>query len=340
MLEIDLQQESDRIAREIRKQVRSDLRRDGVVVGLSGGIDSSATVALSVRALGPDRVFGVLMPEKDSDPKSLELAQKLAKTLGINSVVEDIAPILEAAGCYRRRDDAIRELVPEFSEGWGCKVSIDALTNGGINITSLIVSTPEGEQRKVRMPLQIYDAVIAASNMKQRTRKQLEYYYADKLHYAVAGTPNRLEYDQGFFVKFGDGAADFKPIAHLYKTQVYQLAAYLGVPEEICSRLPTTDTWSLPQTQDEFFFTIPYPAMDLCLLAYNSGASAEDTASATGLTKSQVEAIWRDIVSKRRAARYLHAAPMLITPVIADGPDATTPADNETPCPNASKHPH
>lgn len=174
------------------------------------------------------------------------------------------------------------------------------------------------------MPLPVYDAIIAASNMKQRTRKQLEYYYADKLHYAVAGTPNRLEYDQGFFVKFGDGAADFKPIAHLYKTQVYKLAEHLGVPEEICTRLPTTDTWSLPQTQDEFFFSIPYPAMDLCLLAYNSGVSALETASATGLTEVQVEAIWRDIVSKRRAAYYLHAAPLLVEPVISKTQDTKT----------------
>ena len=78
--------------------------------------------------------------------------------------------------------------------------------------------------------------MVAAANFKQRVRKMMEYYYADLLQYAVAGTPNRLEYDQGFFVKNGDGAADVKPIAHLYKSQVYQLAAYLGVPEEIRRR--------------------------------------------------------------------------------------------------------
>ena len=119
--------------------------------------------------------------------------------------------------------------------------------------------------RKLRMPLDVYLGIIAATNMKQRTRKQIEYYHADRLNYAVSGTPNRLEYDQGFFVKNGDGAADFKPIAHLYKSQVYQLAEALDIPPDICSRPPTTDTWSLPQTQDEFYFALPYDRMDLCL---------------------------------------------------------------------------
>ena len=163
------------------------------------------------------------------------------------------------------------------------------------------------------MPLAIYQAVVAATNMKQRTRKQLEYYHADRLNYAVAGTPNRLEYDQGFFVKNGDGAADFKPIAHLYKTQVYQLAAELGVPQEICARPPSTDTWSMEQTQEEFYFALPYAQMDLCLYGLENDIPAADVARAAGLTVGQVNIVWADIESKRRATRYLHEPPLLIT---------------------------
>jgi NAD+ synthase len=300
----------------IRNQVLKRLRRNGAVIGLSGGIDSSTTAALCVAALGADKVLCLLMPERDSDPDSLHLGRLVVSALGTNSIVEDIGPILMASGCYERRDDAIRKVVPEFGPGWGCKVVIDTATYGGYNISSLVVRSPQGESWKVRMPLPVYEAVIAATNMKQRTRKQLEYYHADRLHYAVAGTPNRLEYDQGFFVKNGDGAADFKPIAHLYKSQVYQLARLLGIPEEVCNRPPTTDTWSIPQTQHEFYFSLPFQQMDLCLLGLNRGVSAQETGSAAGLTAAQVEHVWRDIAFKRRATSYLHQAPLLVEPVL------------------------
>jgi NAD+ synthase len=237
----------------------------------------------------------------------------MTDTLGIASAVEDIAPILAAAGCYRRRDDFIRTLVPAFGPGWGCKLVIaNALAHDGYNITQLVVQSPDGAQQKLRMPLQVYLGIVAATNMKQRTRKGIEYYHADRLNYAVAGTPNRLEYDQGFFVKNGDGAADIKPIAHLYKSQVYQLAACLGVPEEIRSRTPTTDTYSLAQTQEEFFFGISLRTLDQCMYALDHAIPAEVVAPATGLTVEQVLDVFRDIAGRRRSTRYLHEAPLLL----------------------------
>ena len=312
-LRIDASSEADRISQAIREQVLRRLRRRGVVLGLSGGIDSSVTAALCVAALGAGKVVALLMPERDSDKESLHLGRLMAETLGIESPLEDIEPILTAAGCYRRRDNFIRTIVPEFGPGWGCKVVLaNALRNKGYNISSLVVESPSGERQKLRMPLDVYLGVVAAANMKQRTRKQLEYYHADRLNFAVAGTPNRLEHDQGFFVKNGDGAADLKPIAHLYKSQVYQLAEYLGVPEEIRSRPPTTDTWSLPQTQDEFYFSLPYGQMDLCLYGLNNGLSAEAVGKAAELTADQVARIWSDIESKRKATRYLHEPPLLV----------------------------
>lgn len=309
-LKLDAEAEIERICAWLRKTVAKDLRKRGAVLGISGGIDSSVTAALCARAFGPQKVTGVFMPEHDSDPDSLRLGQALAAATGVETVLEDIGPALAAAGCYTRRDGFIRQVVPEFGEGWGCKVVLeDALTGRGYNISWLVVANPAGEQSRHRMPLEVYLGMIAAANMKQRTRKQIEYYHADRLNYAVAGTPNRLEYDQGFFVKNGDGAADFKPIAHLYKSQVYQLAETLGVPEEIRRRPPTTDTWSLPQGQDEYFFSLPYDRMDLCLYALDNDISREATGEAASLTPDQVDAVWRNIASKRKVAEYLHAEP-------------------------------
>jgi NAD+ synthase len=315
-LAIDPSAEVQRIGEAVRDQVRRTLRRRGVVVGLSGGIDSSVTAALCAAALGADRVLGVLMPERDSDPGSLRLGQLVAEALGIASVIEDIAPALDALQCYARRDALIRELVPDFGTGWTCKLVLEpTLRSQGYNISYLTVCSPAGLVERHRLSPDAYLGIVAAANMKQRTRKQIEYYHADRLNYAVAGTPNRLEYDQGFFVKNGDGAADVKPIAHLYKTQVYDLAEHLGIPDEIRTRPPTTDTWSMPQSQEEFYFAVPFAIMDVCLQALNSGASREETAAASGLTVAQVEEVWRDIAAKRKVAVYLRAPALTVEPV-------------------------
>jgi len=313
-LSLNASEETDRISAALRSQVLKDLRRKGAVLGLSGGVDSSVVAALCVRAFGPGRVLGVLMPEKDSDPDSLRLGHAVAQWLGIEAIVEDIAPILEAAACYRRRDEFMRRVFPDYGAGWRSKIVLRRANGGtaGYNVFNLVVRNPQGEEREARMPLDAYLGVVSTTNMKQRTRKQIEYYHADRLNYAVIGTPNRLEYDQGFFVKNGDGAADVKPIAHLYKSQVYQLAEYLGVPEEIRSRPPTTDTWSLAQTQEEFYFSLPYEGMDLCLYAHNQGLPPEAVADAVSLTPEQVQRVYDDIDQKRRTTRYLHLAPQLV----------------------------
>jgi NAD+ synthase len=315
-LDIDAEAETARIIEALRTQLRGRLRKRGLVLGLSGGIDSSVCAALAAKAVGPQNVFCLFMPENDSDPASLRLGQLVASTFGLSGTVENIGPTLEAMGCYVRRDGFIREVEPAYGSGWSSKIVFaNALTTSGYNISSLVVQSPDGETRKHRLPAHVYLGIVAATNMKQRTRKQLEYYHADRLNYAVVGTPNRLEYDQGFFVKNGDGAADVKPIAHLYKSQVYQLAAYLGVPEEVRRRPPTTDTYSLAQTQEEFYFALPYDRMDLCLYGLDNGIPAADVALAVGLSEEEVGQVWSDIAAKRKVARYLHLEPQLVEPV-------------------------
>jgi NAD+ synthase len=315
-LDLDAPSATRWIQESITAQVRDNLRRRGVVVGLSGGVDSSVVAALCARALGPDRVLGLFMPERDSSPDSLALGRLLAEHLGIQTVVEDIAPALTAIGCYERQVAAIRQVVPEYGEGWRCKLTLPSILDSErFNVFQLTVESPDGEQKSSRMPPAAYLALVAATNFKQRTRKLLEYFHADRLMYAVAGTPNRLEYDQGFFVKQGDGAADLKPIAHLYKTQVYQIAEYVGVPEEIRSRPPTTDTFSMAQTQEEFYFSLPYQKMDLCLYGFNHAVPAAEVGLVVGLSAAQVERVFRDIEAKRRTTRYLHQPPLLVDAV-------------------------
>jgi NAD+ synthase len=316
VLEMDWEAEAGRIEARIREIVGVELRRKGVVVGVSGGIDSSLVTALAARALGPDRVLGLFMPETDSDDLSLTLGQSLAAAFRVPTQLVPIGPALTAMGCYRERDAAIRSVFPDYGPGWRSKIVLPKIEDHArLNVFSLVVAAPDGTEQRARLTLSAYLTIVASTNMKQRTRKLTEYFWAEKLNYAVAGTPNRLEYDQGFFVKGGDGAADFKPIAHLYKTQVYAMARALGVPESICSRQPTTDTYSLPQGQDEFYFALPYEQMDLCLYGHNHGIAPAEVARAAGLTVAQVERGYVDIEAKRRTTRFLHLPPVLVEPV-------------------------
>jgi NAD+ synthase len=302
----------DRLAEGTARSVR-ELGRRGAVVAVSGGVDSGVVAGLCVRALGPEAVMLLRMPERDAGSSSSDLGLELAESLGAPTVEEPITAALEALGCYRRRDDAIRAVFPDYQPDWKHKLVRSAPT-GGITVFSIVVERPDGSSEQRRMPSDAYRALLSATNMKQRVRKLLEYTWADRLHYAVAGTPNRLEFDQGFFVKGGDGLADVKPIARLYKSQVYALARELGLPESIAGRYPTTDTFSLPQTQEEFYFGYPYDQMDLLVWARGEGLSAAEAAPRVGLDAEAVEAAYAEIERHRVATRYLHHPAILVDP--------------------------
>jgi NAD+ synthase len=320
VLDIDCELVADEIVDALKRSVVRDLRRRGAVVGLSGGIDSSVTAALCARAFGPERAVALLMPEQESSRDTLDLSRSVVEATGMASIHEDITPILESTGCYERRTQAVAALIPGFTDEWRWKIALPGVVGSdAYRLFFIVAESPEGETTRVRLPAETYLAIVAATNFKQRVRKMLEYYHADRLNFAVVGTPNRLEYDQGFFVKIGDGAADVKPIAHLYKTQVYRLAEHLGLPGAVRERTPTTDTYSLPQTQDEFFFSLPYEKMDLCLYAHNHGLPPEAVAGAVELEPEDVTRVFRDIEQKRRTTRYLHLPPLLVEPVTEIG---------------------
>jgi NAD+ synthase len=312
LLSLDCQQETARLTAFISKTLTSRLRKQGAVVGLSGGIDSSVTAALCVRALGPDKVIGLLMPERTSHPDTLRLSQLVGESLKIKTILREITPILSGLNFYQEMTSCLRELVPEYSEDWKWKISASELTEERIfTFFWLVVQSPLGVIIKKRLPADTLRRIIALSNFRQRVRKMLEYHYADRFNYAVAGTSNLLETDQGFFVKLGDGAGDFKPIAHLYKTQIYQLAEYLGLPAAITSRQPTADIHPLAQGQDEFFFLLPYKEMDACLYGEKNGFSPESVARAIGLDKEKVGLIYKQLAHRRLANEYLRLPPLV-----------------------------
>jgi NAD+ synthase len=304
---------AERLGRKIAEAVGAIGRR-GAVVAVSGGVDSGVVAGLCARGLGPKRLLCLRLPERDVGSSSSDLGLELAQALGAETVEEQITDSLEALGCYRRRDQAIREVFPDYEPDWRHKI-VRSPVSGGVIVFSLVVERPDGTEETRRIPSDAYRQLIAATNMKQRVRKLLEYTWADRHHYAVIGTPNLLEYDQGFFVKGGDGLADIKPIAGLYKSQVYELARELGLPEAIASRSPTTETFSLPQSQEEFYFGYPYDRMDLLVWGQVQGIGAEELAPRVGLESSGVEAAYGEIERRRVATEYLHAPAVILDPL-------------------------
>jgi NAD+ synthase len=313
-IKIDAAREAARIIDWMRQVVGAKLHKRGGVIGISGGIDSSVCLALSAKAFGPERVLGITMPESDSNPESAILARKLARAYGVSYIVEDMTAALAGFDTYRRRDEAIRSIFPEYDATYRAKIVLPSALGekDQLNVFQLTIISPEGEQKTQRVPLTEYLQIVAASNFKQRSRMSMLYHHADRLNYAVIGTGNKNEHEQGFFVKYGDGGADIKPIAHLFKTQVYQLAAFLGVPEEIQTRTPTTDTYSAECTQEEFFFRVPFEVGDVIWHAMEKGAPIDEVARELGLSVGQVTNIQKDIKRKIKATDYLRAEPQHI----------------------------
>jgi NAD+ synthase len=313
VLELDAAAETERIVSWLRESMRS-LRRTGAVIGISGGIDSAVSFALCVRAFGPEKVIALMLPEKDSDPESERLSRILAKQYGVEPILERITPVLDGFGCYQRRDEAIKKVFPEYDPKAGYKAKIvlppNLLDGNTLNVFSLIIVKPDSQEENKRLPPHEFAQIVAASDFKQRTRMSMLYYHAELRNHAVIGTPNKNEHEQGFFVKHGDGGSDLMPIVHLYKTQVYQLASHLGVPDIIQQRTPTTDTYSAPSTQEEFFFRLPFATMDLLWYGQENQIPIEEVAAALEMTPIQVGRAYDDFTRKTRTTAYLRTPPL------------------------------
>lgn len=315
VLKLDCRKVVDELVEVLRHQVYVQLKRAGAIVGTSGGIDSSVVAALCAKAFGSEKVVGIIMPDKESSPESTKFAIELAKTFGYEYIINDATAALEGAGCYRLRNKAINRVFPDYKDGWKAKIALptNILEKNRLNIFRLIVTPAGGQPMTKRLPLKEYLQIVAASNMKQRVRMLTLYYHAERLNYAVIGTGNKNEHDQGFFVKYGDGGADCKPIAHLYKTQVFQLGEFLGVPQTIQNRTPTTDTYPDEQTQEEFFFGLKFEIMDLLWYAKENNVPIDEVSKASNLSHEQIQRVWNDLDQKNRTTEYLRMHPLMVT---------------------------
>lgn len=304
----------EKITNRIKKDVPGVLKKLGAVVGISGGLDSSVTLALAVKALGNDHVIGVIIPETESSGESSQLAEKIASQLGVKTMEINISGALESLGCYKTRDAAVARVFPEFIQG---KHSIKI----GIKKENIFTNLPpvfhlsmiehNGKERTKILPVQEYLDIMASTNFKQRTRTSVLYHVADRFNYAVMGTSNRDELYLGFFVKIGDGSSDLVPISSLYKTQVFQLAENLNIPEDITKRIPATDTYSAHHSQEDFFYQLPFDILDIFLYGIDNQIPAEDISMELGFPVEKVRNVITNLKRKHNTTEYLRMNPLL-----------------------------
>ena len=309
---INPKEEVDKIVEAIKYSVHNIFKKKGAVIGVSGGVDSSVVLALTARALGNDRILAVMLPEKESMIDNITFVEKLLKKINVECITEVLTDALNGFGCYKRRDMAVKEIFPEYDMTYKMKIILpnDLLDSHNLNLFYLEIISPDGVIKKKRLPLKQYLQIVAASNFKQRTRMSMLYYLAEVRNYAVIGTPNKNEHEQGFFVKYGDSGSDIRPIKHLFKTQIYQLAEYLEIPDIIIKRVPTSDTYSADQSQEEFFFRLPFDILDRIWFGWENGVSFENIADILELSVKQVENVITDIKRKISTTEYLRREPL------------------------------
>lgn len=299
-----------KISSFIKAQLLSQ-RKEGIVIGLSGGVDSALCLHLCLEAVGSQRILGIILPERESSPQSKEYALNESRHLGVNTEICEITEALQSLGAYQQRDAAIKEIFPGYDGTQKSKIILpgNILEKDTLNFYTLVLEDPDGNTRTARLSNPVFRKITSANNIKQRTRMLYLYRYAEMNNYLVCGTTNHSEFIQGFFVKYGDGGVDIEPIVDLYKTHVYQLANYAGVSREIIERVPTPDTFSLGATDEEFYFRIPYDKLDIFLYVWEKQVPLKDVADICGYSMEQVSRIFRDLNAKHKATKYHRLLP-------------------------------
>ncbi len=294
----------------IHEQVYDNFRKRGIVIGISGGIDSAVAAKLCCDAIGKENVLGIILPEKESNPQSQEFATKYCEKLGIKYEIEDVTSILDSSKIYQTREKIVEKYFPDYNQSCEYRlVFSENFDNDGLSIPYLEVNDESKQIHKIKLSLNDYFTITAATNIKHRIRMTRLYFYAEKNNFLVTGTTNKAEFQLGYFVKYGDGGVDIEPLANLYKTQVYQLGKYLDVPNEIIERKASPDTWSFDVSDEEFFYSLPYETVDLVLFAKEKSVPLNDIYSVLDLKEERVKRILNSLERKWKASKTLRVFP-------------------------------
>ena len=276
----------------LQEQVYSNFKKKGLVIGISGGIDSSVVAALSVKSIGSENVLGIILPEKESNPQSQDLAIELCKKLGIQYVLEDITSILDSSLVYNNREKIIQNIFPNFNQKCIYRITFsENFDSDGLSVPYLEIKDETNKIHKIRIPPKDYLKITAATNIKHRIRMSRLYYHAEQNNFLVCGTTNKAEFQQGYFVKYGDGGVDIEPLVNIFKTQVYQLAESLNISDKIIQRKASPDTWSFDVSDEEFFFSLPYEIIDFMIYAKEKSIPIDEICSSLNLKEDQVKRI-------------------------------------------------
>ena len=294
----------------IHKQVFENYRKRGIVIGISGGIDSAVATKLCCDAIGKENVLGIILPEKESNPQSKEFAIKYCEKFGVKYEIEDITSILDSSRIYQIREKIIEKYFPDFNQSCTYRlVFSENFDNDGLSIPYLEINDENKKTHKLKLSSNDYFTITAATNIKHRIRMTRLYFHAEKNNFLVCGTTNKAEFQQGYFVKYGDGGVDIEPLANLYKTQIYQLGKHLEIPNEIIERKASPDTWSFDVSDEEFFYSLPYDVVDLMLFAKEISISLNDICSTLNLKEEQVKRIFNSQDRKSKTSKTSRVFP-------------------------------
>jgi NAD+ synthase len=297
------------VTKFIKNEVFEIYQKKGIVIGLSGGIDSAITAALSTKSIGSEKILGLILPEKESDVNSKNLALQIAEKYNIDTETIDITNILESFGVYENKEKIVKEKFPNYNEKCKYRVVVPSKLENNIGMPFLEILDDENILHKLKISSFDFLNLTAATSIKHRVRMTMLYNYAEKNNFTVVGTTNKTEYLQGYFVKYGDGGSDIEPLVHLYKTQIYQIANFLKLPEEIINQDASPDVWSFKTSDEEFFYAVPYNIVDLILYGREKNLSINEIIKFSNLESEKIEKLIQFQNQKQNKSQTMREKP-------------------------------